>query len=156
MGERAHPGTRSRCPRFGPRAGRLTILLWAVALRELHSALNELRSSCRKMPRFLALSANRSESDLADADCTAGTVRPITLMQTSARLFALRANHSLAEIESRSVAVQQQGFVIGQHIDECMVGLDGTMTAASLNAGEQAMAILFGFANAFLSLTHAW
>lgn len=77
-------------------------------------------------------------------------------MQSSAKLLALRANEALAAIAAQSVTTQQRGFVAGRCIDECVVGLDGAMTAASFTVNSKAMSILFDFANAFPSLTHLW
>lgn len=138
---------------------------WAMAPDPMHAALDDCAEQLQsggtlRSPLSDSVSVTIPKAEVsAEAElvpCTARTVRPITLMQTSAKLLALRANEALAAIAARSVAMQQQGFVPGRSIDDCIVGLDGAMTAASLQAGESAMTILFDFANAFPSLAHAY
>lgn len=69
-------------------------------------------------------------------------------MQTSAKLLALHATVAWAEVTSKRVPAPQHGFVTGRSIHECVVGLDAAMVAASLYAGDRAMADLFNVADA--------
>lgn len=96
---------------------------------------------------------------LADAELvqtTAASLRPLTLMNTSEKLIALSVNAVLAEAAERTVAGPQCGFVAGRRLEDNVIGLDGALTAYSIDSSARPAAILLDCANAFPSFSHAW
>lgn len=59
------------------------------------------------------------------------SLRPITLMQTSAKLLATVANEELSDVASRVVAGDQHGFTKGRNMEDNVIAFEGSTYAYS-------------------------
>lgn len=87
---------------------------------------------------------------------TAALQRPLTLINTSEKLVALTVSRELAPAAARAIAGPQCGFVQGRRIEDDIIGLDGCLTAYSIDYTSRVVALLLDFANTFPSLSHSW
>lgn len=84
----------------------------------------------------------------------AAALRPLMLMQTSAKLIAYVINEHLGQLAEHTVCGQQRGFIRNKDIADNIIELEGYMVTYSQAAGRCAVGLLLDFANAFPSLDH--
>lgn len=125
---------------------------WAHAPDSWHQALDDLAEQiCAEgeVPDFVARTVTvfipkvEVAVEAISVPCTPSSVRPITLMNVSAKLMALIVNKELARVAELTVAVPQNGFVNGRVIGDNILGMDGAMTAASLLGGRRPAGIFW-------------
>ena len=84
-------------------------------------------------------------------------VRPLSLSNSDAKLFAAVINVPLAAIAQLHVAPQQSGFVRGRSMSSNIARIEAAGLAASLtSSADSAAMIFFDFAAAFPSLAHSF
>lgn len=83
-------------------------------------------------------------------------LRPITLMQSSAKVIASIANVELARIAQEVVFHQKRGSIAGRHISDNLMEIEGGLYEFDQLLDALPAIIILDFAQAFPSLAHRW
>lgn len=146
-----------------PGKGGLPYRFWRHAPENYHTTLDDIVEAVQhggRVPSDMHDSATtfipKTEigQEAAAARRTAGLVRPVTLMNTSEKILTIGVNHDIMEVVDKGVCDAQQGFVQGRLIDRAVLGLDGAVTALSVQRPLLGVGVLMDFAQAFPSLAH--
>lgn len=96
------------------------------------------------------------DSDLERVIHRIKDLRPITLMQTSAKLIASVVNEDMSSIVKRTVAGEQRGFVEGLAIGGNIVEMGSARFEHSQLLDSMPATVVFNFAQASPSLARRW
>lgn len=141
------------------------LLLWAKAPRD---TLDFLETTAERMSQGISPSAQLFDSltlFIPKGEFTAHLdrliqriheLRPLALMQTSAKLIACVVNAEMSDIAKRAVAGEQRGFVEGRSIGDNLLEMERALSEYSQLCDSMAAIVLLDFAQAFPTLAHKW
>lgn len=154
-----------RCTHSAPGPDGVPYAFWAQAPQEV---LEILENASERMSRGIRPPAQLLDSltifipkgeyaaDLERVIRRINELRPITLMQTSAKLIAGVVNLELSDIAKRTIVDEQRGFVEGRTIGDNVIEMEGALYEYSQLCDSMAAIVLLDFAQAFPSLSHRW
>lgn len=152
-------------PRSAPGLDGVPYAFWKVLPAEVAEYLDDAAHDMaqwvappRRLLESLTLFIPKGEY-AGDADRVirhVGELRPITLMQASAKVIASIANRELGEIAQKTVAREQRGVIEGRAIADNMIEMEGALLEYPQLPHSLPAMILLDFAMALPSLAHTW
>lgn len=157
--------TAAALPTSAPGPDGLPYLFWVVApavaidmLEDIARGMSAGRAPPSELLDSLTLFIPKGEyaEDIDRLIRTIVDLRPMTLMQTSAKVVASVANLELSTIAKTTVAGEQRGFIEGRNITDNVLEIEGSLFEFSQLLDALPAIILYDFAQAFPSLAHRW
>lgn len=152
-------------PKSAPGPDGLTYAFWSCATDGVLQYLDSVAEAAthgEPLPSILLRSytvfipKGEYEADIDRIIRRVKELRPIVLMQTSAKIIAAIGNAELADIAQRTVSCQQRGFVPGRQLADNVISVEGGLFEFTQLHNCLPAVILLDFAQAFPSLSHTW